>query len=78
MAEANTLAAGQDHEVRAEPVIGLLQQPLERPGLAVAALRAVADAEAVHGQHRHLGAGGEGDDDQQHQEREQQKRGRGR
>jgi hypothetical protein len=65
--------AGQDHEVRPQPVIGLLQQPLERARLTVAGLRAVADAEAIDREHRHLGARGERDDqEEQEQDQDQQ------
>ena len=67
--------AGQDHEVRAQPVIGLLQQPLERARPAVAGLRAVADAVAIDREHRHLGARGERDDHQEHQEGQEQQSG---
>ena len=47
---------GQDHQVRAQPVIGFLQQPFEELCRARSRVCAVPDAVAIDGQHRNLSA----------------------
>ena len=64
---------GEDHEIRAQPVIRLLQQPLEDPGGALAPLGAMLYPIAVDGQHRDLGARGERHDREQNEQRQQQR-----
>ncbi len=64
--------ARQDHQIRPQPLIGLLEQPLEGTCAPVARLRAVPHAIAVDREHCHFGARGEGDDEQQQHQGEDQ------
>ena len=61
----------QDHQIRAQPVIRLLQKPVEELRRAGAGVRTGADAVAVDGEHRNLRPGGEGDDHQEGKQAEE-------
>ncbi len=67
----------ENHEVRPEPVIGLLQQSFQRFSGSLALLGPMLHAIAIDGEHRDFGARGEGDDREEKQQREQQRGSRG-
>ncbi len=68
---------GEKDQIGAEPVVRLLQQPLEHLRGALSLLCSVFNPVAVHGEHRDLGAGRECDDHQQEEQRAQQSSCRG-